>query len=447
MKKQSNLFNPINIGLGLMLFIVIWVSSNMNWGDNRWHKLLKIDGVGYHSYLPAIFIYEDLNFAFYDSIVQSKQRPELDFAYRMNTENGIVNKYYFGTALLSTPFFLTAHLISNYTGGNADGYSFYYLLGIQFAAFFYLLLGMIIMSSILKIYNVSSWNRIIVMFAILFGTNLFYYVVHEPFMSHVFSFCFMNMFVFSVLKYKISLNTRYLFLTAISLGLIFLIRPINLLVILSIPFFFVDLKSLMENLKTQYKNPINFILSIILFLGLVSIQFIIYKIQTGSFIVYSYKSEGFNFFDIQILNFLLSYRKGFFLWAPLCLFSLLGLFFIYKESKFQFAAWILFFLIITYFLSSWWSWWYGGSFGSRVMIDFMIFFAIPLALLLQKTKLRTLSISVIFVLILFTQIQTYQYVKGYIHWSKMNKDWYWDYFLRVDKVIDRANKPWETDMP
>ncbi len=442
MKRDGFYFGPVFVSLTIIAIIIFWVASNMNWGENRWHKLLKIDGVGYYSYLPAIFIYQDLTFDFYDNIKSENPRPELDVDFVTKTDIGKINKYYSGTALSIMPFFLVSHFLTEITGHHADGYSYYYLLGIQFAAFFYLLMGLILLSSILKFYAIRNANRAIIIVSILFGTNLFYYVIHEPFMSHIYSFAFVNLFVWAVLNYLKVSKAFWLLISAFAVGIIFLIRPINIIILLAVPFFVFDFKTLKNQFALMIRKPWILILGILIFMAISFIQLIIYKIQTDSFIVYSYGKEGFDFTNLQIIEFLFSYRKGFFTWTPIAFISLFGLRFIFQKSKFQFFSWILFLLFVVYLLSSWWMWYYGGSFGSRVMIDYLVFFAIPLALLLQKTKFRKLVIIVIIVVSLITQIQTYQYVKGYIHWSEMNHEWYWENFLRIDKVWQEADKPW-----
>lgn len=442
MKKSGFHFGPVFYSLTIIVIIIFWVSSNMNWGESRWHKLLKIDGVGYYNYLPAVFIYQDLNFEFYENVKKDNSRPELYFSFKTKTEAGTINKYYSGTALCNLPFFLTAHLLSYLKGYSTDGYSYYYLLGIQLAAFFYLILGLIFLSLILKAYKISERNRALIILAVFFGSNLFYYVVHEPFMSHVYSFAFVNLFILSALNYIKSREGKWILISAFALGIVFLIRPINIIVLLAIPFLCSDLETLKSLFSYLMKKPLIIIKALLVLVAIVSIQLIIYKIQTGNFIAYSYGKEALDFAKPHLLEFLFSYRKGFFVWVPLMFFSLLGLKYFFKNSIFQLISWILVILIVVYILSSWWNWYYGGSFGSRVMIDYLVLFAIPLALLLQKTSYPKIVVTFIIVLGLFTQVQTFQYVKGYIHWSKMNSEWYWDNFLRIDKVLNQSDKPW-----
>ena len=115
---------------------------------------------------------------------------------------------------------------------------------------------------------------------------------------------------------------------------------------------------------------------------------------------------------------------------------MVGLPFLWRRSAFTAASWLVFFLLLTYVLSSWWNWWYGGSFGARVYVEYLALFALPAALALQhsaprwKTELTTAMV----LCVLLCQIQTYQMRYYQIHWEDMDKARYWDVFLRVDRI-------------
>ena len=90
-----------------------------------------------------------------------------------------------------------------------------------------------------------------------------------------------------------------------------------------------------------------------------------------------------------------------------------------------------------YVFSSWWSWWTGGSFGIRSMVDLMPVMAIPLAALvtsLLKQKIEfSIGIAVILAFVLFLNVfQTRQYHNVLIHWVGMTKESYWTIFLRLE---------------
>jgi hypothetical protein len=178
------------------------------------------------------------------------------------------------------------------------------------------------------------------------------------------------------------------------------------------------------------------ILGVSAFLAIVFVQLVIYKIETGNFLVYSYGGEKLDLLNPHLIDFLFSYKRGFFVYTPLAFLALLGSWFWWKSNRFVFFTWAGFLFLVIYVLSSWWMWFYGGSYSSRVMVEYLTFFFIPLALWLSKTKHFKRLRMLIIILILVNMIQIYQYQYGYIHWSEMNKERYWNNFLRIDKVIN-----------
>jgi hypothetical protein len=151
--------------------------------------------------------------------------------------------------------------------------------------------------------------------------------------------------------------------------------------------------------------------------------------------VYSYEEEGFNFADPQIFNVLFSYKKGLFVYTPITLIALFGLFPMAGKNFWQTLTLLLFFVLFTYIISSWWNWYYGGSFSSRVYLDIMWLFALLLGVLLDSINakwLKTGLITVLIILVLFCQMQTYQYRRMLIHWDGLDKDRYWELFLNFD---------------
>ena len=94
-----------------------------------------------------------------------------------------------------------------------------------------------------------------------------------------------------------------------------------------------------------------------------------------------------------------------------------------------------FFIFLTYILSSWFSWYYGASYGLRAYIDYFTLFFIPFAVFLNESG-RFLKGSVIALSILtvpLNVIQTYQYRHYILHNSGMNMEKYWRVFLRTNR--------------
>ncbi len=423
----------------LIALILLFVSSNKNWGKDRWTRILESDAKGYYAYLPSIFIYHDLNYGFFDKIEKEKYyKSFLFFDYRNIVNNKYINKYFSGTALSQMPFFLIAHFIANLSDFDSDGYSKPYMVAINIAVIFYLLTGLLFLYRMLLLYEIKEKNIAIVLFSLVFGTNIFYYTVGECGMSHVYSFAFVSMFIYYLKLFFKTLSGKHLIINSTLLAIIILIRPVNGLIILIAPFIAQDYKTFTSGIKVLYKNYAKTIPALLLFTGILFIQPIIYKLSSGSFFIYTYGNDRFNFSDPHIMDILFSYKKGLFLYTPLIFFSMLGCYFIYRRSRFEFFSFIIFFLFLTYILSSWWIWWYGGSFSSRVYIEYFPLFGIMLGTLLNNIRISMVYksvISVIFILIIVCQIQTYQYRYNYIDYENMTKEKYWNEFLRVDKLL------------
>ncbi|HOV12359.1 MAG TPA: hypothetical protein PLL90_11425, partial [Bacteroidales bacterium] len=166
------------IFLSLITIILVWISANINWGDDNPKWIVLADGKGYYAYLPAIFIYQDLNYGFFEEKeMNTLSDPKLFYDYRAYSNNHAHNKYFCGTALLQTPFFLAAHLLATISGGQNDGYAPIYFIFIQIATIFYFILGLWFLSKLLFLYKYKQSTVILTLLVLAFGTNSFYYVI------------------------------------------------------------------------------------------------------------------------------------------------------------------------------------------------------------------------------------------------------------------------------
>lgn len=422
------------LSIPFILLVVTWSSANINWGRENWKEIVVYDASGYYAYLPAAFIYQDAHFGFHDSIEAKYYKPDKRSEYRIAPNGKVVNKYFVGTALAEMPFFLVAHTLTKFSSAPADGYSRLYPIFICIAAIVYLFVGLVFMRNLLRSFQVNDNLIAFLLLAMVFGTNLYYYVVKEPGMSHIYSFTFISMFVYYTRKFFIAFHMKHVLYCAVLLGITALIRPVNIMVILSVPFIAGSFSKLKEGFRVGMDHKAGTFIASALFVMVAGIQPMIYKIQTGSFFVYSYGEEGFNWSDPHMMDFLFSYKKGFFVYAPLCFVALTGFIYLWKHERFRFYSLLLFSVCVTYVLSSWWNWWYGGSFGSRVMIDYYIFFALLIAFaykLFHKRIVIAFFTLLIVLPMLLCIIQTYQYRLTIIHWDSMTKEKYWDVFLKL----------------
>ncbi len=116
-------------------------------------------------------------------------------------------------------------------------------------------------------------------------------------------------------------------------------------------------------------------------------------------------------------------------------FASLGILTLTKIRKGLLLPISIFYVLNIYIQSSWWCWWFGGSFGLRAFIDSYAIMAIPLASILSYLSsnkiMKYVSISVLVLLIGFNNFQIQQYNRRAIHYWWMNKEAYWETFLKL----------------
>ena len=400
----------------------------------NWNRCISSDGKGYYAYLPAVFIYDDLEFNFIHQYEAKYYQPENGVTFTNDFNGKNVNKYWMGTAVLMSPFFLMAHGFASVFKLSNDGYSFTYQVMIAVSACFYLLLGLFYMRRILLLYKCKEIDIFIALFAIVFATNLFYYTVAEPSMSHVYSMAAVSAFVYFAKMYFETLTLKYLKFAGVVLGIIILIRPSNVIVLFALPFMAGSANSIkIAFKKIKLYDLVSLFIAVLL---IVSMQLFYYYKVTGSVYIYSYGNEKFNFLAPKYFDFLFSYRRGLMVYAPVLFLSLSGFIMLTKKSGYQAKTLSIFLIVLIYFLSSWWMWYYGGGFGMRPVIDFFVFFTIPLALfvntILKVKNYKWIGIFAIGACVLLAQIQTYQKVNFILPWDGINKEIYWKLFLKTD---------------
>ena len=258
------------------------------------------------------------------------------------------------------------------------------MIFLTLAAVFYGAVGLFYISRLLALNEINEVLISFTLVAILFGSNLFYYTAGELGMSHVYSFAFVSAFLYYASMWFRNNKPKSFIIMSVLFGLIVLIRPVNAIIIFVLPFIAGSQSNLFKSIQGFLKEKITLLISFLVFMLIISIQLIIYKIQTGSFFVYSYQEEGFNFTNPQIFNFLFSYQKGLFLYTPLFLVALFGLLQIYQASKFKFFSIVSFLAFVIYIMHSWWCWFYGGSFSTRVFVEILPLFALLLGIALKS---------------------------------------------------------------
>ena len=382
------------------------------------------DIAGYYIYLPAIFIYNDLQISFPTGIDNGGFiRPQ---------PNGrILLKYPLGVAVLEAPFFFMAHaycLLDHHYP--ADGFSKPYQIAGIVSTVFWAAMGLLFLRKLLKRHfdeNAVS----LTLLTIAFGTVLFYYTAYGPGMSHPFSFFLFSCILYLTDSWYRNLKPRHLYLIAFLLGLVFVTRPVNLLIITALLLWKVHSKQSLHQrgllLKKEYKQ---ILVAALFFAVAPALQFAYWKHVTGHFLADSYPNEFFDFSSPKILEGLFGFRKGWFIYTPVAFIGMLGFYHLWKKHRGLVAPLIITLAIAVYVVFSWKNWWYGGGFGSRPMLEYMSLVAIPLAALSEavfragKRLISYTCTALVLCFIALNMFQSYQFSQGVIHHDRMTRQYY-----------------------
>ncbi len=412
--------------IGAVYFIFIaffsWKVSN----DTPSFNSITSDGMGYYMYLPSIFITGEFG------------NEPADHRFIVNTSHGPLSRYSAGTALAILPFFGVARLYYVITGETYTGFEPGFQNAVLLAATFYFLMGLYLMGLLLSRFTHSRWTIGITLLAVAFGSNLLIHTIQTPSFSHVYSFFAVTGFLWMVRKYMETSQMKYFITASLLFGYILLLRQFNGLVLFAVPFLSTSSGDFFSFLKKVFGNVKQLSAGILLALSVAGIQQFLWYIQTGEFVFWGYGNEGFYFSNPAFFDILFNFRKGLFIYTPVLLLSLAGLYALYKRNQFRFYCFAGFFLFLTYFMSSWWMWYYGPSFGQRPYIEYYGLLFIPLVYLIDHISfaLRLFLITILVALIGLNFIQSYQYSKGIIHPTDMNYEKYQYVFLKTSSDFE-----------
>lgn len=422
-----------------ILIVLLFVISLNNYLDDpvKTIKPISGDGIGYYEYLPSIFIHHDINrHQLSENELTDFEKRVKPFGVYVDYFGHKVDKYPCGTALLQSPFFLFVSGTHNLQGNANDGYQTPFQHAVFYAALFYLFLALIFLKKILKRYDIERTTIILTQFLMVFATSVTQYASSNAAFSHVYSLFAITAFLYFGKQYFERVNLKSFVWACFFWGLVVILRQVNVIILFFVPFLAGSIEKLKEGVFAVFRRPAMLLGGFAVFSGMVFIQSYLWYLQTGSFFVYSYQGEGFNFLDPQFVNILFSYRKGLFVYTPVLLFGMIGAIWLGVRKKYFVSfSWLLFFFFLTYILSSWWSWYYGSSYGLRAYIDFYALFFIPFALVFDSLN-RWGKLGMLILVLLtvpLNLIQTYQYQKYILNSTNMDKEKYWEVFLKTSE--------------
>lgn len=398
----------------LVTAVVLWQGTD----GEGWKQTIRSDAKGYYGYLQALFIRHDLG-----------NEPDA-WEYIHHTPTGTLNKYFCGTSVMMAPWFLIGHdqALSDPKVPH-DGLSVYEQKAISIGGWVYLLLGLLALRALLLRMGVSERVVAWTLVSMGLGSTLLQYAAVQAGWSHVYSFCTISALLLVMHKLATGARAAWVVAAAALLGLIVLIRPVNGLVLLALPV--VAGSATWPLLQRLFRHPWMLLLAVITGAAVVSIQPLLWHAQTGNWFEWGYRSEGFHWDRPEVMNVLFSWRRGLFLWTPLMLLPALCAFLLLRRDRVRGVAVLAYWAINLYVISSWWIWYYGSGFGSRVFIDHYPVLFLPMALVLDRAHARTWIAARLFILLCIALhlAQFTQYHQGILDRESMDREKYLHTFL------------------
>lgn len=441
--KRTNSLSIIVVGLLIAIlgiFKFTFLQTN----------ILSYDYFGLYLYLPATFIYHDpaiSNISWLENINALYHNTPMFYQLQSVGDFHLI-RFFCGMAILLSPFFFLGHIAAIIGGYTVDGFSAPYQLAMTFAAFFYVAVGIVFVRKILLHFfteKVAIWTLI----ALYLGTNLFFWTTFDAGAPHTILFTLYAVLIWFTIKWHKFPKLKYAIFIGLTLGLIIVSRPSEIIAVF-IPLFWniFNKESLIDKFRLILKFRFHFFWLILAtsVMGLPQIWY--YHHYTGNFYFSTYTDpqSGLDFSNPRFAWVLFSFRKGWFIYAPIMIFSIIGLPWMIKSRKKIALPILSYFLINLLIIASFTSL---VSYGWRAFIQSYAIMMIPLGyfikyLLDKGLTIKILSLIILIFFILLSVLQSWQIMNGIIDSSRMTKDYYFRIFGKTnitenDKKLLRIN--------
>jgi hypothetical protein len=352
----------------------------------RDHLLIGSDGVRYYCHVHSLVIDGDLDFRDEYIHFHGPARVPAD------TPAGYPpNKMSIGLGLVWIPFFVAAHALSALLGLPTDGYSYVYQAAVCLGSMMYGFIGLLLTYRLCR-ERVDAASATVAVVLIWFASNVLYYMVVEPSMSHMASLGAVSaLLAWWRLRHDRTSLRYWTGLGALG-GLAALIRPQDgLFLLLPGMQWAIEASHLVRsgrrNLLAAHaaRGAATAATAALLF----TIQLWAWQVVFGSVRASGYfysGHEGFNWWHPHVIDVLFSPFHGFFTWHPIYLVGAVGLWWIAKADRLYGALLVLGVLVQVYLVAAWRIWWQGEAFGGRMLISTVPILALGLAEVVARLR-------------------------------------------------------------
>jgi hypothetical protein len=341
-----------------------------------------VDGVGYSLHVRSLLIDGDLDFADEIDRVHPGELP----GGGETTATGLrPDKYAVGVSLLAAPFFAAARLVDRWTGASGaeheEGWTLADRIAIAVSSIVWGWVGLVLSYRVARRFAGARASAVAVTLLAI-GTHALYYLVREPFLSHLDAIFALSLALLLTLRAAAAPPASAPGAWAAAGAAAGLAASVRLTALL---FAVVPASLLVRRARLDGRAPGSAAAALALggLLGLAP-QLLAWRVLYGSWWVDAYQGEAFtNLFSPRVLEVLFSSRHGLLSWSPLLLLAVAGLPRLVKTNPGVGHAMVAWALLLLYANAGWEQWWLGHSFGHRGFLCLFPLFAVALAVFLD----------------------------------------------------------------
>ncbi len=426
------------------------------WNNSGSNTVISWDIYGYWLYLPSFF-YDDLGKLNNYDYIHNTYHPGSDTKDQafVQPETGLyVMNYPCGMAIIELPAFAAGHVSAKALGYKTDGFTKPYQIALTWWCVIVACFGIWMLRRLLLRYF-DDWLVALVLGIVCLATNYLNFVAFSP-MTHAFLFTIYACIIYLTdLYWADTRKTGYIIAIGLLSGLATITRPTEIICAL-IPLLWGvrDMRTLQERIRFLLGNvrvPVLFVLAA--FVAALP-QLLYWHHYAGHWLFFSYHGDDktFSFRHPHVINVLFSYKKGWFMYTPVMILSMLGFYQLYRSYRQLFWAAASFTVLNIYLISAWDCWWYGGSFSMRPMIDSYPLLMFPMAAFLDDTLRRRwwryMVVAFLAFCLWLNILMTYQsngsFKYGMMDGDNTSRAYYWRIFGKTNTTL-KDKKLLDTD--
>lgn len=429
--------------IACIIIVFVLFNNRINRSEIKSPHPLKIttwDAYGYYIYLPSFFIYHDATALEWVDDIEKKYSLSGGWFYQAAMQehnNKYVFKYLGGVSILQIPFFTLGHFYAKNSAYEADGFSAPYQYALGFGVIIYVVLALFLLRHILLKYF-DDFVVAITLLLLFLATNIIQYVSFDGAMSHAYIFPLYVLLLYTTIKWHEKPTFFWAALTGFIIGLATICRPTEAIMFL-IPLLWGTENKTASKEKWKLVKENKSHIYIALGFGFIGIlpQLVYWQYATGFFIHNVGSAWDFLTPHIRVL---IGWEKGWFIYTPITVFFMAGLFYI---KKFPFRKAVLWFCLINiYIIISWRDWRYGGSYSTRALVQSYPVFALALAgfishIMSKKWRYAFYALGAYLIFVNFFQLK--QYYTTVLHYYDMNRKYYSRIYLKkIPSALDMS---------